>query len=137
MRLPTSLGARVGAVVATAAIATTGATAAAGASTAAPAVHRIPSQLTISVAKPVVHRYYKSDVVRGRLTAGKYPLRHLPVWLQRRGVRGRWVVIRRGLTGRHGYVAFRVYFRKSVTLRLVFRGTRNFARSASAAVTVR
>lgn len=136
MRIPTSIAARVGAVVATAAIAVTGATAAASASTAAPAVKRIPTTLTITVAKPVTHKHFISDAVKGHLTAVGYNLRHLPVLLERQGPKGHWHVIRRELTGRHGYVAFRVFFKNSITLRMVFRGTRNLARSTSATVTV-
>jgi hypothetical protein len=135
MRLPTSLAARVGAVVATAAIAVTGATAAANASTT-PAVKKIPTTLTVSVAKPVVHKNSISDVVKGHLTAGSFNLRGLPVWLERQGPKGHWFVVRREFTGKHGYVVFRVHFKKSITLKLVFRGTRNFARSTSATVTV-
>ncbi len=136
MRLPTSLAARVGAVVATAAIAVTGATAAADASTTTHAVKKIPTTLTISAAKPVVHKTNVSDVVKGHLTAGKFNLRGLPVALERQGPKGHWFVVRREFTGRHGYVAFRVHFKKSITLKLVFRGTRNFAKSTSATVTI-
>jgi hypothetical protein len=136
MRIPTSLAARIGAVAAAAAIAVTGATAAASASTAAPAVKRIPTMLTVSVAKPVAHRHGFTDTVKGHLTAVGYNLHHLPILLERQGPKGHWHVIRRELTGRHGYVAFHVFFKKSITLRLVFRGNRNLARSTSATVTV-
>ncbi len=135
MRLPTSLAARVGAVVATAAIAVTGATAAADASTTT-AASKIPTTLTISVAKPVVHKKFISDVVKGHLTAGTHTFSRLPVYLERQGPKGHWFVIRRELTGRHGNVVFVVRFKKSVTLKLVYRGNRFFHRSTSATVTV-
>jgi hypothetical protein len=135
MRVPTSLAARIAAVGATAAIAVTGATTAASAS-AVPAVHKIPTTLTVSVAKPVAHRHGFTDVVKGHLKAGTLNLRHLPVLLQRRGPRGHWFTVRRELTGRHGNVVFRVHFRKSITLRLAFRGNRKFARSKSATITI-
>jgi hypothetical protein len=135
MRLPTSLAARVGAVVATAAIAMTGATAAANASTTHH-VKKIPTTLTITVAKPVAHKTDITDVVKGHLTASTYNLRGLPVRLERQGPKGHWFVVRREFTGRHGYVVFRVHFKKSITMKLVFPGTRNFARSTSATVTV-
>ncbi len=137
MRVPTSLAARVGAVVAAAAFAVTGATAVASASTA-PAAHasRIPTTLTISVAAPVTHKHVITDVVTGQLTAGSYNLRGLPVWLARQGPKGHWHLVRSKLTKRQGYVVFRVAFKKSATIKLVFRGTKNFARSHSATVTV-
>jgi hypothetical protein len=132
MRLPKSLAVRIGGVAVAAAIAVTGATAAASASTAAPAVHKIPTTLTISNSKPVRHRHRTTAIVEGHLRTGSYNLRHMRVWLQRRGRRGRWYVTQMQLTRRYGRVFFRVrIFRRPVTFRLVFRGTRNFARSVS------
>ena len=137
MRLPTSLAARIGAVACTAAIAVTGATAAANASTAAPAVHRIPTTLTISNSKPVVHKHQTTAIINGHLTAGSYNLRHLRVFLQRQGPKGHWYVVQIHLTRVHGHVFFRVHLgKKAVSFKLVFRGTRNFARSVSAIDTV-
>jgi hypothetical protein len=137
MRLPTSLAARIGAVAATAAIAVTGATAAANASTAAPAVHRIPTTLTISNSKPVTHKHQTTAIINGHLTAGSYNLRHLRVFLQRQGPKGHWYVVQIKLTRVHGHVFFRVHLgKKAVSFKLVFRGTRNFARSVSAVDTV-
>jgi hypothetical protein len=136
MRLPKSLAARIGAVAATAAIAVTGATAAASASTAAP-VTKIPTALSIKNTTPVAHRPLTTSVINGQLTAGKYDLRHLRVWLQRKSASGHWYVIQTKLTRRHGHVFFRVFFgKKAVSFRLVFRGTRNFARSVSAVDTI-
>ncbi|HEY2316107.1 MAG TPA: hypothetical protein VGH96_21035 [Streptosporangiaceae bacterium] len=136
MRLPKSLAARIGAVAATAAIAVTGATAAASASTAAP-VTKIPTALSIKNTTPVAYRPLTTSVINGQLTAGKYDLRHLRVWLQRKSASGHWYVIQTKLTRRHGHVFFRVFIgRKAVSFRLVFRGTRNFARSVSAVDTI-
>jgi hypothetical protein len=132
MRLPKSLAARIGAVAATAAIAVTGATAAASASTAAP-VTKIPTALSIKNTTPVARGRLTTSVINGQLTAGKYDLRHLRVWLQRESPRGHWYVIWTKLTRRHGHVFFRVFIgKKAASFRLVFRGTRNFARSVSA-----
>lgn len=137
MRLPTSLAARIGAVAVTTAIAVTGATAAANASTAAPAVHRIPTTLTISNSKPVAHKHQTTAVINGHLTAGSYNLRHLRVWLQRQGPKGHWFVVQTKLTREHGHVFFRVHLgKKAASFKLVFRGTRNFARSVSPVDTI-
>jgi hypothetical protein len=136
MRLPTSLAVRIGAVAATAAIAVTGATAAANASTAAP-VTRIPTTLAISNSTPVAHLHHTTAIINGHLTAGTYNLRHLRVFLQRQGPKGHWYVIQIKRTRAHGHVLFRVRIgKKSVNFRLVFRGTRNFARSVSAVDTI-
>ncbi len=136
MRLPMSLAVRIGAVAATAAIAVTGATAAASASTAAP-VTKIPTTLTISNTTPVAHRHHTNAVIKGHLTAGAFNLRHLRVWLQRQGPKGHWYVVQVKRTRPHGHVLFRVRIgKKSVNFRLVFRGTRNFARSVSAVDTI-
>jgi hypothetical protein len=136
MRLPLSLAARIGAVAATAAIAVTGATAAASAATTAP-VTKIPTTLTISNSKPVAHPHQTTATINGHLTAGTFNLRHLRVWLQRQGPKGHWNVVQTKLTRRHGHVFFRVHIgKKSVNFRLVFRGTRNFARSVSAVDTI-
>ena len=132
MRLPKSLAIRIGSVAAAAAIAVTGATAAANASTAAPAVHKIPTTLTISNSTPVAHPHQTTAIVRGHLTHNRFNLRRLRVWLQRLGPKGHWRVVQTKLTRRHGHVYFRVHiFKKPATFRLVFRGTRNFAKSVS------
>ncbi len=136
MRLPTSLAVRLGTVAAAATIAVTGATAAASASTAAP-VQKIPTTLTISNTAPVAHAHQTTATVVGHLTAGTYNLRHLRVFLERLGPKGHWNVKQAGRTHVHGYVAFRVHiFAKPATFRLVFRGTRNFAKSVSVIDTI-
>jgi hypothetical protein len=137
MRLPKSLAARIGAVVAVAAIAVTGATVAANASNAAPSVTRIPTHLTISNTTPKAHPNQTTSVVIGHLTAGPYNLRHLRVWLERLGPKGRWHIVQTKLTRIHGHVYFLVHiFKKPANFRLVFRGTRNFARSVSLVDTI-
>jgi hypothetical protein len=137
MRLPTSLAVRIGGVAAAAAIAVTGATAVATASTAAPAVQKIPTVLTISNTTPVAHAHQTTATVVGHLTAGTYNLRHLRVWLERLGPKGHWQVRQTKLTRPHGHVFFRVHiYKKPATFRLVFRGTRNFAKSVSVIDTI-
>jgi hypothetical protein len=137
MRFPKSIAARIGAVAATAAIAVTGATAAANAATAAPAAHRIPTSLGISNSTPVAHRHHTTAVINGNLTAGVYNLRHLRVFLERLGLKGRWHVVNWQLTRAHGHVFFRVHIlSKPASFRLVFRGTRNFAKSVSVVDTI-
>lgn len=132
MRLPKSMAARIGAVAATAAIAVTGATAAANAAAAAPAVHKIPTTLTISNSTPVARKHQTTAVINGHLTAGAYNLRHLRVYLERLSLTGRWHVVNSALTRPHGHVFFRVHIlKKAASFRLVFRGTRNFAKSVS------
>src|SRR5215472_16401230 len=108
MRLPKSLVDRIGGVAAAAAIAVTGATAAANASTAAPAVHKIPTTLTISNSTPVAHLHQTTAIVKGHLTAaGGYNLRHLRVWLERLGPKGHWRIAQMKRTRLHGHVFFR------------------------------
>jgi hypothetical protein len=132
MRLPKSLAVRIGGVAAAAAIALTGATAAANASTAAPAVQRIPTTLTISNTTPVAHAHQTTAIVIGHLTAGSFNLRHMRVWLERLGPKGHWRIAQMKRTGVHGFVFFRVHvFKKPANFRLVFRHTRNFAKSVS------
>jgi hypothetical protein len=132
MRLPKSLAVRIGGVAAAAAIAVTGATAVANASTAAPAVHKIPTSLAISNSTPVAHPHQTTATINGHLTAGAYNLRHQRVWLERLGPKGRWFIAQTKLTRPHGHVFFRVHvFKKPATFRLVYRGTRNFAKSIS------
>ncbi len=131
MRVSSSLAARFGAVAAAAAIAVTGATAAANASTAAPAVQKLATSLSIANKTPVVHRHQTTAWVYGQLTSGTTPLRHLHVWLARKGPNGKWHLVREERSGRNGWVGFRVHMRKTSSFALVFRGTRNFARSVS------
>jgi len=132
MRLPKSLAVRLGSVAAAAAIAVTGATAAANASTAAPTVQKIPTTLTISNTTPVAHPHQTTATVVGHLTAGAFNLRYLRVFLERLGPKGHWQVKQMKRTRPHGHVFFRVHiYKKPATFRLVFRGTRNFAKSVS------
>jgi len=139
MRLPASLAVRIGGVAAAAAVALTGATAVANAATT-PAVahhHRIPTTLSISNSAPVASGTQTTAVITGHLKAGTYNLRHLRVWLERLGSHGKWHLDKTALTGRHGHVAFRVHAgKKAAIFRLVFRGTRNFARSVSKVDTI-
>jgi hypothetical protein len=142
MRFPTSLAARVGAVAAAAAIAVTGVTTAASAATAAPAsiatvahtaAKRIPTTLAISNTLP----RHKTAIINGHLTAGTFNLRHLRVWLLRKGFKGHWYVAQTKLTERFGHVLFWVHVGKNpVKFRLAFRGNRNFAPSLSSVVTI-
>jgi hypothetical protein len=137
MRLPKSVAVRLGSVAAAAAIAVTGATAAANASTAAPTVQKIPTTLTISNTKPVAHAHQTTATVVGHLTAGAFNLRHLRVFLERLGPKGHWQVKQMKRTRPHGHVFFRVHiYKKPATFRLVFRGTRNFAKSVSVIDTI-
>lgn len=145
MRLPTSMAVRFGAVVAAAAIAVTGATAAASAATvghtsaaaAAHAAHKIPTRLAIWSTTPKVDPHHSLAIIKGHLTAGKFNLRHLRVFLLRKGRDGRWHVAQVKLTDRLGRVFYWVYVGKSpVSFRLAFLGTRNLARSISTEVTI-
>lgn len=138
MRLPTSLAARIGAVVATTAIAVGGATAVASASAGSPnaaeaaAIHRIPTHLRIGNTKPVARAHQTTAVVGGHLVAGRYDLRHMWVVLQRLGRYGRWNRVHASLTRVHGYVFFLVHIgSRPATFRLVFRGTPNFGPAVS------
>ena len=132
MRLPKSLAVRIGGVAAAAAIALTGATAAANASTAAPAAGKFHTTLTIRNTTPVAHPHQTTATVVGHLTSGTHNLRHLRVWLQRLGPKGHWRIAQVKRTRSHGHVFFRVHvFKKAATFRLVFRGTRHFAKSVS------
>ena len=70
------------------------------------------------------------------LTSNSVPLRHLVVWLAKQNAKGKWHLVKRERTGRHGWVAFRVHVFKTANFALVFRGTRNFAKSVSSVVTV-
>jgi hypothetical protein len=137
MRLPKSWAARIGAVAAAGAIALTGATAAANASTV-PHLRKIPTELTISNTTPVLHKNgVTTSIVSGHLTAGTFNLRHLKVVLERLGPKGRWHIVQWARTRVHGHVFFRVHIlTKAANFRLVFPGTRNFARAISLVDTI-
>jgi len=138
MRLPKSLLVRIGAVAATATIAVTGATSAANASiVTVAAVHRIPTHLAISNSKPTAQLNETVAVINGHLTAGKYNLRALRVWLLRQGAKGHWYIVKTELTRPYGHVLFLVHIgKRAVKFRLVYFGNRNFAPSVSAADTI-
>jgi hypothetical protein len=138
MRLPKSWAARIGAVVAAGAIAVTGATAAANASTAAPHLRKIPTELTISNSTPVLHKDgVTTSIINGHLTAGTFNLRDLRVVLERLGPKGRWHVVQWARTRVHGHVFFRVHIlTTAANFRLVFPGTKNFAKSISLVDTI-
>jgi hypothetical protein len=145
MRLPTSMAVRFGAVVAAAAIAVTGASAVASAATvgqasvapAAHQVHKIPTKLAIWTTAPKVNPHHSLAIIKGHLTAGRFNLRHVRVFLMRKGAGGHWFRAQVKLTDRYGRVFFWVHVGKSpVSFRLVFLGTRNLARSVSAEVTI-
>ncbi len=138
MPVSSYLTARIGAAVAAAAIAATGATAVANAATAAPA--KVTTALSISNTTPKAHRHQTTAIVKGQLTAVSThvsPVRGVWVLLQRQGPKGHWFATKAERTGRHGWVAFRVHVRRhAVNFRLVFRGTKNFAKSKSAVDTI-
>ena len=138
MRVSSHLTARIGAAVAAAAIAATGATAVANAATAAPA--KVTTALSISNTTPKAHRHQTTAIVTGRLTAVSThisPVRGMWVLLQRQSPKGHWFAVKADRTGRHGLVAFRVHIRKhAVNFRLLFRGTKNFAKSVSVVDTI-
>jgi hypothetical protein len=135
----TSLRARLGAVAAAAAIATSGAamtvSGVADAATTHPAA-RLATALSIKSSTPVARHNRTVARIGGQLTSGMTPLRFKAVWLQRQGPKGNWFVVQGERTHRHGWVVFRVHERKTTNFRLVFRGSANFKRAVSAAVTV-
>lgn len=138
MRLPTSLAVRIGAVCAAAAIAVAGGVAVADAAIAAPAHTKVPTALSIANTTPKAHPHQTTAIVYGQLTgpdnstiAGK------TIFLLRQGPKGHWLVVQIGHTHANGWVRFRVHVRKAAaSFMLVFRGTRNFARSVSASDTI-
>jgi|SRR5580698_9470858 hypothetical protein len=139
MRLPKSWAVRIATVGAAAAIAVTGATAAANASTAAPAhVHHFATHLAISNSTPVLHANgTTTSVIDGRLTHGGFGIRGFKVVLEREGAHGYWHVVQHATTRLHGHVFFTVHVgKKAASFRLLFRQTRNWARSTSLVDTI-
>jgi hypothetical protein len=142
MRVSKSLVARVGTVVAAAAIAVSG-VAAASASTAPQAKVKTPTTL-VATAGPghVRHHRYPHTVawIKGHLTSNTTPAGEVSgarVFLKREGRKGHWFVVQIGRTGRFGNVRFRVHaLRKGASFELVFRGNRNFAASKSNVITI-
>jgi hypothetical protein len=138
MSVSRSLVAKIGAVVATAAVALSGAAAAADASTTAHL--KVTTALSIANTTPKAHPHQTTAWVYGQLTApndNSAPVRGVWVWLERKGAKGHWVAVQAERTGRKGNVRFFVHVRKTaVSFRLVFRGNRNFAKSVSATDTI-
>ncbi len=60
----------------------------------------------------------------------------LTIWLERVGPNGHWRIVGHKFTGPHGRVVFIEHFTTKFTVQLVFPGTKNFAKSTSAVVTV-
>lgn len=142
MRVSKSLVARVGTVVAAAAIAVSG-VAAASASTAPPATVKTPTTLVVTAGPGHVrhHRYPHTVAwIKGHLTANTTPARDVSgvrVFLKREGRKGHWFVVQIGRTGRFGNVRFRVHaLRKGASFELVFRGNRKLAASKSDVITI-
>jgi hypothetical protein len=140
MRISKSLAVKVGAVVATAAVAVSGAMAAADASTAASHPQKIATALSIGNTTPKAHPHQTTAWIYGQLTAPNdhnAPIRFHWVVLQRLGRRGHWYGVQAERTGRNGRVRFFVHVRKTaVTFRLIFRGNANLAKSVSAMDTI-
>jgi hypothetical protein len=143
MRVSRSLAARVGAVVATAAVAVSGAAAVANAATPAAKV-KTPTTL-VAVAGPghIRHHRYPHTVawIAGQLTSSTTtsprPVTGVRVFLKRETAKGHWYVVEIGRTGRYGKVRFRVHaLRKGASFELVFRGNRKLEKSASNVVTI-
>ena len=142
MRVSKSLAARVGTVVATAAIAMGGVAGAANASTAHPPKVKTQTILT-GTAKPVhVNKHHPFGTARivGQLTTPGTPAGEVSgakIYLEREGIHGKWHVVQAGRTGRYGFVRFQVHHvAKGATFELVFRGNRNFAHSASSVIVI-
>ena len=133
----TSFKARLGALAASAAIATTGAMAVSGVADATthPAA-RVATSLSIKASTPHAVHHVTVAKIAGRLTAGTSAIRFKVVWLERQGPRGHWIVVQRERTHRNGWVVYRIRERKTNNFRLVFRGTANFKPAVSATVTV-
>jgi hypothetical protein len=106
----------------------------AGPASAAPAHPRVHTTLSIVQSRNVI-KAGQRDVIAGRLMAGHYGLAHKFVYLDRWF--GKWVPVRVGLTGPHGWIAFRVWPHVTAHYKLVFRGSPNFAPTHSGVVTVK
>ncbi|HUJ05743.1 MAG TPA: hypothetical protein VLX31_06495 [Streptosporangiaceae bacterium] len=133
-----SVKAKLGAVVAVAAIATSGAMAVSGVADAAtthPAA-RLFTALSIKAAVPVTRHGRTFDVIAGQLTSSGTPLRFKLIWLERQGPKGHWFIVQRERTRLHGWVAYRVRERQTTNFRLVFPGSPNFRPAVSTPVTI-
>jgi len=108
----------------------------AGPASAAPAHHaRVHTTLSIVQSRNVIKPGHK-DVISGRLAADRQGLPHKIVLLDR-WINHRWIPVRAGLTGPHGWVSFAVWPRVTARYLLVFLGTRVFAPTHSGVVTVK
>jgi len=106
----------------------------AGPANAAPVHPRVHTTLSIVQSRNVIKAGQK-DVIGGRLVADHYGLAHKFVLLDR--WYGKWVPVRVGLTGPHGWIAFRVWPHVTAHYKLVYLGNQNFAPTHSGVVTVR
>ncbi len=134
----TSVRAKLGAMVAVAAIATSGAMALSGVADAAtthPAA-RLPTALSIKAAVPVTRHGWTFSIIAGQLTSSGTPLRFKLIWLERQGPKGHWFIVQRERTHLRGWVAYRVGERRTTNFRLVFRCTPNFKPAVSTPVTI-
>ena len=115
----------------------------AGPASATPAPPRVHTTLSIVQSRNVIKAGQK-DVISGRLVAGHYGLAHKFVYLDRwfsKWVLGRWqgkwVPVRVGLTGPHGWISFAVWPHVTAHYKLVYRGNQQFAPTHSGVVTVK
>jgi hypothetical protein len=142
MRVPTRLAARVGAVVAIAAIALAAVTSVADAKTAPPP-KKIATTLTISV-RSVVNKHGRviEEKITGHLTAGGKAAPGQLIWLQRSVVnpktkKSEWVSLRSQRTNANGNVVFISHFPATTTVRLIFKGSGKLSPATSPPVTIR
>jgi len=106
----------------------------AGPASATPAPPRVHTTLSIVQSRNVIKAGQK-DVISGRLVADRYGLAHKFVYLDRWF--GKWVPVRVGLTGPHGWISFRVWPHVTAHYKLVYRGNQQFAPTHSGVVTVK
>lgn len=141
MNVSKSLAAKVGTVVATAAIAVTGVTAAASASTTTPKP-KTATMLTGTAGPGHVRKHHPFfvDHITGQLTSVATPAGDVSgarIVLKRETRKDHWIVVQFGRTHKFGKVFFRVRALKhGATFELVFRGNRNFSRSVSAPIVI-
>jgi hypothetical protein len=139
MLVTKALAVKTGTVVAAAGLVAGGAAVANAAST-----HKVkePTILTAHVGPTHINRHhpYGAAHIRGQLTGTGTPAPQISgkrILLERENAKGRWVVVQRGRTGRHGYVRFLVHHvAKGATFELVFRGTANFAPAKSSVIVI-
>jgi hypothetical protein len=95
---------------------------------------RVHTTLSIVQSRNVIKAGQK-DIIGGRLVADHYGLPHKFVYLDRWF--GKWVPVRVGLTGPHGWIAFAVWPQRTAHYKLVYLGNQNFAPTYSGVVTAR